>query len=70
MAQNIIYIDKPVKKINRNDCGMAIVKIDKDAADILESFAYESGLSFSKIASNFIKYASNETIIREREVIE
>lgn len=68
MEKEIIYVDRPSKKINRNNSGAATIKIDSEAADILESFASTSGGDFSKIASSFIKYAADRAVIRERMV--
>jgi len=51
-------------KINRNKYGSAVIKIDAGSADILEQFANEAGLPISQVASNFIKYASEHTIIK------
>lgn len=51
-------------KISRGHGGAAVTRIDSEAADILEKFANETGLSIQKIASNFIKFAGENTIIR------
>lgn len=62
--QNIIRICRP--KISINRCrGGAIIRIDGEAANIIESFATQSGLSFTKLASNFIRFAAKHTVIQE-----
>ena len=64
-ALNMIRVAKCKDvKICRGHGGAAIVRIDSDSADILEKFANETGLSIQKIASNFIKFAGENTIIR------
>lgn len=52
---NVVHARKKKVKINRNKYG---------SADILEQFANEAGLPISQVASNFIKYASEHTIIK------
>jgi hypothetical protein len=64
-CQNIIYVKRPVT-INRSRNG-AVIRIDAESTDILEDFATKTQLSVSKLASNFIKFAAEHTIIKEAE---
>nr|DAD99645.1 MAG TPA: antitoxin [Siphoviridae sp. ct6bb17] len=62
---NVINTTKPNEiKISRGHGGAAIVRVDSEAADILEEFANKSQLSIQKLASNFIKFAGERTIIK------
>ena len=61
---NVVHARKKKVKINRNKYGAAVIKIDAGSADTLEQLANEAGLPISQVASNFIKYASEHTIIK------
>lgn len=47
--------------------GSVVIKIDKEAADIIEAFAAETLLSKSRIASDMIKFASEYTEVIDEE---
>lgn len=66
---NIISIKRKEVRINRNNKGDGIIRVDSDAADILEKFLSETGagLSVKELASSLIKYAANDTIIKYDE---
>lgn len=57
---------KPAITRDRRNCG-AIIRIDAQAADLLEDFATKAKVPVSKMASQFIKYAADRTIIDEEE---
>lgn len=64
---NVITVKRRKKTmINRNPRGEGIVRIDSEAADILEKFLSEAGagLSVKDLASSLIKYAANDTVIK------
>lgn len=61
---NVIHAKKKKVKISRNKYGGSVIKIDAESTNTLEQFANESGLPISQVASNFIKYASEHTIIK------
>lgn len=52
-------------RIKRNTYGEGVIKIDSDAADVLEKMLSEfcGDLSVKSLASSMIKYAANDTII-------
>lgn len=56
-------------KISRGARGEGIIRIDSEAADLLEGFLQKANgeLSVKDLASDMIKYASNDTIIRIEE---
>lgn len=64
MGKNILYV-KPKVKINRSRNNGAIIRIDSEAADILEQYINKVEISVSQLASNFIKYAADNTIIKD-----
>jgi len=67
---NVISIKRHKEvKISRGARGEGIIRIDSDAADVLESFLQKANgeLSVKELASSMIKYASNDTIIRVEE---
>ncbi|RFZ77346.1 hypothetical protein DS742_19350 [Lacrimispora amygdalina] len=67
---NVISIKRrKVVKISRGARGEGIIRIDSEAVDVLESFLQKANgeLSVKELASNMIKYASNDTIIRIEE---
>lgn len=47
--------------------GSIVIKIDKEAAAIIEAFATETQLSKTRIASDMIKFASEYTEVIEDE---
>lgn len=64
---NVISIKRRKEvKISRGARGEGIIRIDSEAADVLESFLQKANgeLSVKELASSMIKYASNDTIIR------
>lgn len=67
---NVISIKRRKEvKISRGARGEGIIRIDSEAADLLESFLQKANgeLSVKELASSMIKYASNDTIIRIEE---
>lgn len=66
---NVISIKRKEVRINRNGKGDGIIRVDSEAADILEKFLSEAGigLSVKELASSLIKYAANDTIIKYDE---
>lgn len=58
MGKNVLYV-KPKVKITRNRNNGAIIRIDSEAADILEQYINKVEISVSQLASNFIKYAAD-----------
>ena len=63
---NIIKVKRKKEiKINRSAKGDGVIKVDSEAADVLEKILSESGveLSVKELASSMIKYAANDTII-------
>lgn len=67
---NVITIKRRKEvKISRGARGEGIIRIDSEAVDVLESFLQKANgeLSVKDLASNMIKYASNNTIIRIEE---
>lgn len=63
---NVIKVRKKKEiKINRGAKGDGVIKIDSEAADVLEKLLSESDgeLSVKELASSMIKYAANDTII-------
>lgn len=70
---NIITVRKRREiKINRNAKGDGVVRVDPEAADVLERLLCEAegDLSVKELASSMIKYAANDTIIRIEEETE
>lgn len=70
MEQNIIQISrKPKKKyISTDSHGRGVIKINPDAVEALELFLGElegMDISITRLASNFIVFASKNTIIKE-----
>ena len=65
-CQNIIEVKRPKITIHKGR-NSSVIRIDNEAADILEDFANKSMLPISKLASNFIKFAADHTIITEVE---
>lgn len=64
---NVIIIKKRRKRaISRGACGDGVIRIDPEAADILEGFLLktEGQVSVKKLASSLIRYAANDTIIK------
>ena len=66
MPNVIIVRRKRDVKISRNAKGDGVIKIDSDAADLLEKLLRESDgeLSGRELASALIRYAANDTIIK------
>ena len=66
MPNVIIVRRKRDVKISRNAKGDGVIKIDSDAADLLEKLLRESDgeLSARELASALIRYAANDTIIK------
>ena len=67
---NVITVKRRKEvKISRGARGEGIIRIDSEAVDLLEKFLQEASgeLSVKNLASNMIKYASNNTIIRIEE---
>lgn len=67
---NIIRIKcKRKTAINRGARGDGIVRVDQEAVDILEEFLIKTNgqVSVKELASNLIKYAANDTIIKVEE---
>lgn len=66
MPNVIIVRRKRDVKISRNAKGDGVIKIDSDAADLLEKLLRESDgeLSVRELASVLIRYAANDTIIK------
>lgn len=66
---NIIAIKRKEVRINRNNRGDGVIRVDSEAADILEGFLSETGtgLSVKELASSLIKYAANDTVIKYEE---
>lgn len=66
MPNVIIVRRKRDVKISRNAKGDGVIKIDSDAADLLEKLLRESDgeLSVRELASTLIRYAANDTIIK------
>lgn len=67
---NVISVKRRKEvKISRGARGEGIIRIDSEAADVLESFLQKANgeLSVKELASSMIKYASNDTIIRVEE---
>lgn len=63
---NIIKVKRRKEiKINRGAKGNGVIKIDCEAADLLEKMLSETDVVFSvkDLASSMIKYAANDTII-------
>lgn len=67
MPVNIIYSERPIVKISRNRNG-SVIRINNEATEALEQFASASGKTISEIASNFIKFAAENSIVKEKEV--
>lgn len=64
---NVISIKRRKEvRISRGARGEGIIRIDSEAADVLESLLQKTKgeLSVKELASSMIKYASNDTIIR------
>lgn len=64
---NVIIIKKRRKRaISRGACGDGVIRIDPEAADILEGFLLktEGQVSVKELASSLIRYAANDTIIK------
>ena len=66
MANIILVKRKRNVRISRNSRGDGVIKIDSDAADLLEKLLRESDgeLSVRELASALIRYAANDTIIK------
>lgn len=66
MANIILVKRKRNVRISRNSRGDGVIKIDSDAADLLEKFLRESDgeLNVRELASALIRYAANDTIIK------
>lgn len=66
---NVISIKRKEVRINRNGKGDGIIRVDSEAANVLEKFLSETGtgLSVKELASSLIKYAANDTIIKYDE---
>lgn len=67
---NVISVKRRKEvKISRGARGEGIIRIDSEAADVLENFLQKANgeLSVKELASSMIKYASNDTIIRIEE---
>lgn len=64
MEQNIIVV-KRQEKLSRDKYGRAVIKIDKEAADVIESFINKSSISITQLASSMITYAAPYTMIKE-----
>ena len=70
---NVITVKKRKKvKINRSARGDGVIKIDTEAADLLEKLLSEADgeLAVKELASALIKYAANDTVIRVEEDME
>ncbi len=70
---NVITVKKRKKvKINRSARGDGVIKIDGEAADLLEKLLAEADgeLAVKELASAMIKYAANDTVIRVEEEVE
>lgn len=69
MSNIIIIKKKRMTKINRGNRGDGIVRIDTEATDILEKLLQETGGRFTvkELASQLLKYAANNTIIKIEE---
>lgn len=70
---NVITVKKRKKiKINRSARGDGVIKIDAEAADLLEKLLGEADgeLAVKELASALIKYAANDTVIRVEEDME
>ena len=65
MDEEVDVVERDVK-ISRNAKGDGVIKIDSDAADLLEKLLRESDgeLSVRELASALIRYAANDTIIK------
>lgn len=68
MEQNIIRIGKKLKKkhISVDSYGRGVIKISPEAVEVLELFLEQMDgmdISVSGLASNFIVFASRNTII-------
>lgn len=63
-SQNIVCIRKK-RQLCRGHGRTALVRINDEAACILEGFATETGLSVAKIASQLIIWAADRTIFTE-----
>lgn len=63
---NIIKVKKPQISITpgRNS---GVIRIDSEAAVILQELAYNARMSISEMASNLIKYAADNTVIETEE---
>lgn len=66
MANIILVKRKRNVRISRNSRGDGVIKIDSDAADLLEKLLRESDgeLNVRELASALIRYAANDTIIK------
>lgn len=71
---NVIKVSRRKEvRISRNARGEGVIKIDSEAADMLERLLTEAGslnLSVKELASSMIKYAANDTIIKVEEETE
>lgn len=66
-SQNIVLVKRPQVKIPRSRCNMAVIKVNDEAASVLEQFATETALPISRIASQLITWASERTVFTEVE---
>lgn len=70
---NVITVKRVKKiKINRSTRNEGIIRIDAEAADLLEEFLTKADgvLTVKDLASELIKYAANDTIIKVEEEME
>lgn len=67
-SQNIVFLKRPRIKIPRGHGGAAAVRVRAEAANVLEAFATETGLSICEIASQLIVWASERTLFADMEV--
>lgn len=70
---NVITVKRVKKiKINRSTRNEGIIRIDAEAADLLEELLTKADgvLTVKDLASELIKYAANDTIIKVEEEME
>lgn len=62
-------MDKLILKVHTNETLAKgnIIRLDSDAIEVLRGIQRESGLSFTKIASSMIRFASKYVEIQEVE---
>ncbi len=63
---NVIKVKKPQITITpgRNS---GVIRIDAEAASLLQELAYHARMSVAEMASNLIKYAANNTVIETED---